>query len=88
VLLFQIIDDDEVDFPFQNRTLFRSLELKEQQLLVDPVSLRESYLRKFAMHQESIQGGCKQNRIDWIPVRTSEAFSSVLATYIARRGQA
>ena len=88
VLLFQIIDDDEVDFPFQNRTLFRSFELKEQQLLVDPVSLRESYLRKFAMHQESIQSGCKQNRIDWIPVRTSEAFSSVLANYIARRGQA
>ncbi|MCY3004904.1 MAG: DUF58 domain-containing protein [Planctomycetota bacterium] len=87
VLLFQIIDDDEVDFPFQNRTLFRSLELKEQQLLVDPVSLRQYYLRKFADHQESIQVGCKQNRIDWIPVRTSEPFSSVLATYIARRGQ-
>ena len=88
ILLFQIMDDDEVDFPFQNRTMFRSMELKEQQLLVDPMSLRQTYLSNFKKHQEAIQSGCKQNRIDWIPVRTSESFSSVLATYIAHRGQA
>jgi uncharacterized protein (DUF58 family) len=88
VLLFQIIDDDEVDFPFQNRTMFRSLELREQQMLVDPLSLRQTYLANFNNHQEAIRNGCKQNRIDWIPVRTSESFSSVLATYISHRGQA
>jgi len=88
VLLFQIIDDDEVDFPFQNRTMFRSLELREQQMLVDPLSLRQTYLANFNNHQEAIRSGCKQNRIDWIPVRTSESFSSVLATYISHRGQA
>jgi len=88
ILLFQIMDDDEVDFPFQNRTLFRSLELKEQQLLVDPMSLRKTYLTNFNNHQEAIQNGCRQNRIDWIPVRTSESFSAVLSTYIAHRGQA
>ncbi|MFM8261538.1 MAG: DUF58 domain-containing protein, partial [Pirellula sp.] len=87
-LLFQILDDDEMDFPFQNRTLFRSLELKEQQLLVDPMSLRQTYLANFNSHQEAIRSGCKQNRIDWIPVRTSESFSAVLASYISHRGQA
>lgn len=88
ILLFQIMDDDEVDFPFQNRTLFRSLEIKEQQLLVDPISLRQTYLSNFNAHQDAIRNGCKQHRIDWIPIRTSEPFSSVLATYIAHRGQA
>jgi uncharacterized protein (DUF58 family) len=88
ILLFQIMDDDEVDFPFQNRTLFRSLELKDQQLLVDPISLRQTYLSNFNAHRDAIRNGCKQNRIDWIPIRTSEPFSSVLATYIAHRGQA
>lgn len=88
VLLFQIMDDDEVDFPFQNRTLFRSLEINQQELLVDPISLRQTYLSNFNSHQEAIRSGCKQNRIDWIPVRTSESFSNVLATYIAHRGQA
>ena len=88
ILLFQILDDDEIDFPFQNRTLFRSLEVREQQLLVDPMSLRRTYLANFENHQERMRIGCQQNRIEWIPVRTSEPYGSVLASYLSRRGQA
>lgn len=87
IVFFQILDDDELDFPFQNRTMFRSLEVKDQQQLVDPLSVRSNYLSNLKQHQDAIQLGCRQNRIDWIPVRTSESFSSVLATYIAHRGQ-
>jgi hypothetical protein len=88
IVFFQILDDDELDFPFQNRTMFRSLEVKDQQQLVDPLSVRSQYLSNLKQHQDAIQLGCRQNRIDWIPVRTSESFSSVLATYLAHRGQA
>jgi len=82
------LDDDEIDFPFQNRTMFRSLEARDQQQLVDPLSLRRNYLNNFQIHQDAIQAACRQNRIDWIPVRTSESFSAVLATYLSHRGQA
>jgi uncharacterized protein (DUF58 family) len=88
IVFFQILDDDEIDFPFQNRTMFRSLEARDQQQLVDPLSLRRNYLNNFQIHQDAIQAACRQNRIDWIPVRTSESFSAVLATYLSHRGQA
>lgn len=88
IVFFQILDDDEIDFPFQNRTMFRSLEARDQQQLVDPLSLRRNYLSNFQIHQDAIQAACRQNRIDWIPVRTSESFSAVLATYLSHRGQA
>ena len=88
IVFFQILDDDEIDFTFQNRTMFRSLEARDQQQLVDPLSLRRNYLNNFQIHQDAIQAACRQNRIDWIPVRTSESFSAVLATYLSHRGQA
>jgi hypothetical protein len=88
VVVFQILDDDEVDFPFQNRTMFRSLERSDQQMLVDPASLRSTYLRNFERFEEQLRRGCQRNRIDLIPVRTSESFSDVVASYVASRGSA
>jgi len=88
VVVFQILDDDEVDFPFQNRTMFRSLERNDQQMLVDPASLRSTYMRNFERFEEQLRNGCQRNRIDLIPVRTSESFSDVVASYVASRGSA
>jgi len=88
VVIFQILDDDEVDFPFQNRTMFRSLERSDQQVLLDPASLRSTYLRNFERFEEALRSGCQRHCIDLIPVRTSESFSEVVASYVTRRGAA
>jgi uncharacterized protein (DUF58 family) len=88
VVVFQILDDDEVDFPFHNRTMFRSLEKSEHQVLVDPAALRTIYLDNFHHGQNILRDGCQKHRIDWVPVRTSESFSTVVASYLARRGVA
>lgn len=85
IVVFQIMDDDEVDFPFQSRTMFRSLELTTNQILVDPAQLRATYLANFQEYQSALQQGCAQNRIDLISVRTSESFSAVLSSYLASR---
>jgi len=88
VVVFQILDDDEVDFPFQNRTMFRSLEQSDHQMLVDPAALRNAYMRNFEHFEEQLLKGCQRHRIDLIPVRTSEPFSDVVAAYVAGRGAA
>ncbi len=88
LVVFQILDDDEVDFPFQNRTMFRSMEQPDQQILFDPASMRKAYLRNFEHFEETLRNGCQRHRIDLIPVRTSESFSQVVASYVARRGAA
>src|SRR6202011_5394128 len=43
VVVFHVMDGAELDFPFQEATLFRGLE-QEPELLTDPRSLRQSYL--------------------------------------------
>jgi len=85
VVVFQIWDDDELDFPFQSRTMFRSLELESNQVLVDPSGLRSTYLEKLRLFREVIQQGCLQNRVDLIFVATSQSYSVVLSNYIAMR---
>lgn len=85
VVVFQILDDDEVDFPFHNRTMFRSLEQKEAEQLVDPDQLRSTYLKNLQEFQEAFRYGCAKNGVDLITARTSQSFSSLLSDYIARR---
>ncbi len=85
VIVFQVLDDDELDFPFHSRTMFRSLEKTEDQMLVDPAQLRKSYLDNLKRFQSELQRGCQQHRIDLIPVATSGSYSEVLSNYLARR---
>jgi len=89
IVIFQILDDDEIDFPFQSRTQFRSMELDGHQILMDAASLRSTYLKNLREFQNAWQQGCRQNRIDFVTVRTSDSYSSVLANYlVSRRGRA
>jgi len=85
IIVFQIWDDDEIDFPFHTRTMFRSLEQETNQVMVDPSGLRPTYLANLKVFQNELQQGCLQTRVDLVPVRTSESSSHVLSNYIAAR---
>ncbi len=85
IVVFQIWDEDEIDFPFQMRTMFRSLELDSDQVMVDPTTLRSMYLENLKKFRHELQQGCLQNRVDLVSVYTSESLSVVLSNYIAMR---
>ena len=85
IVIFQIWDDDEIDFPFQMRTMFRSLELDSDQVMVDPTALRSTYLENLLKFRHELQQGCLQNRVDLVSVCTSESLSLALSNYIAMR---
>ena len=85
IVVFQIWDDDELDFPFQSRTMFRSLENEANQLLVDPIQLARTYKDNLARFQTDLLDGCSKQRIDLIPVRSSDSHSQILSSYLARR---
>ena len=69
VILLHILDPAELDFPFQNTTLFRGLE-ELPDLLVEPRALRKAYLREFAAFVRRLKQGCRAERIDYLTVRT------------------
>jgi uncharacterized protein (DUF58 family) len=87
VIVFQILDDDEVEFPFQQRTMFRSLENQQHSKLVDPRSLRTQYQKNYQAFQSKLTDGCRQRGVDLETVKTTEAVGDVVARYLAvRRG--
>lgn len=84
VLLFHVLDRDEVEFPFQRMTLFEGLEAMPE-LLCDPKSLRDAYLNELRQFEEQIRKGCAAQKIDYQRVVTDQALDVVLTTYLAKR---
>ncbi|WP_417748591.1 DUF58 domain-containing protein [Rosistilla oblonga] len=85
IVIFQIWDSDELDFPFKQWTQFQSLEQKSHRRLIDPAHLRKAYLKNLATFREALTAGCHRNRIDLVPVVTDRPYAEALASYLATR---
>jgi len=84
VIVFHVLDAAERDFPFEDSTLFRGLEIPAE-LLTDPRGLRAGYLREIATFQKELAHGCRSLNIDFVPLRTDDSLGFVLARYLAHR---
>ncbi len=84
VMVFHILDDDELDFPFNGPTRFEGLELPEQ-LRCNPRALREGYLAALGDYLEEVRRGCSHNDVDYALLRTSEPLDAALSAYLCNR---
>jgi uncharacterized protein (DUF58 family) len=84
VLVLHIMDDDELEFPFEGPTRFEGLELP-QHLTCNPRALREGYLAALERFLTSLRRGCAKDAIDYALVRTSEPLDAALAAFLCRR---
>ena len=84
VLVLQIIDPAEQDFPFQDPTLFKGLEGLPQQM-TDPRSLRQAYQREFENFLKDIRRGCRDLHMDHMLLRTDQRLDSALRTFLTAR---
>jgi len=84
VMVFHILDDDELDFPFNGPTRFDGLELPEQ-LRCNPRALREGYLSAFGAYLEEIRRGCTRHNVNYAMLRTSDPMDAALAAYLSNR---
>ena len=85
IVIFQIWDPDELDFPFRQWTQFSSLEKADKQHLVDPAQIRNAYLEKLAQFREQLTSGCNRHRISLVPLTTDQPYADSLAAYLALR---
>ncbi len=87
VLFFQVMDPDEMDFPFTGRVQFRNLENVANEHIVDSRSIRDAYLQRLKEHQAAIQSACRRNRVDHFPITTDRPFDDALHEYFAMRSR-
>jgi len=84
VLVFHVMDDDELDFPFSGPTRFEGLETLDH-LNCNPRALREGYLEALNAFLEEVRRRCVRNTIDYALIRTSQPLDAALATYLSNR---
>ena len=84
VLVFHVMDDDELDFPFSGPMRFDGLET-EAFLNCNPRALREGYMEALEHFLQDVRHRCAQNTIDYALIRTSQPLDAVLAPYLSNR---
>ncbi len=85
VLLFHVMAEEELTFPFETAHLFRDLEKPHTYRQIDPRALRAEYLELLRRHIRRIEMGCGQMDIDYVPISTARGFEVALAQYLAQR---
>jgi uncharacterized protein (DUF58 family) len=84
MMVFQILDPAEIDFPYDDVTLFKGME-EAGQLLTEPRSLREAYLEQLRNFTEEMQKMCRGMRIDFTRMNSGESLDVSLSTFLATR---
>jgi uncharacterized protein (DUF58 family) len=84
MMVLHVLDRAELEFPFQEATLFRGLE-QYPELLTDPRTLREGYLEQVRQFVAALQRGCRNQDVDYLQLRTDRPLGAALAGYLAHR---
>lgn len=84
VMVFHVMDDDELDFNFNGPTRFEGLELPDQ-LNCNPRALRAGYLEALGEYLEEVRRACALNVCDYALIRTSQPLDAALAAYLSHR---
>ena len=84
VMVFHILDDQEVEFDFSGTTKFEGLE-RAGELVCDPRGLREDYLAAVRSFIDEIRRNCAKYLVDYQMIRTSEHLDAALAHYLNHR---
>jgi uncharacterized protein (DUF58 family) len=84
IMAFQILDPTEIEFPFEDVTLFKGLE-EAGELLTEPRALREGYIQQLAMFTEELKKSCRGMHIDFQRFSSGDSLDVALSQFLATR---
>ncbi len=84
VIVLQLLDDAEFEFPYDRITMFEGMERGEQ-IIVEPRIIAQGYRIRFGQYLESLRRGCLEKNIDYQRMLLSEPYDRALTTYLTRR---
>lgn len=84
VILFHVLDEAEVHFPFDGIIEFEDVE-EDRRLTLDARNMRDDYLGSLRDFQEFYREECSKANIDYVPVDTSVTFDKALMEYLSQR---
>lgn len=84
VIVFHLLDPLELSFNFRQDALFIDLESGDK-MTTQPWHIRNEYRRLMMDHIETLRRQCRENRIDYLLVDTSQSFDTALLEYLGKR---
>lgn len=84
IILFHILDEAEVHFPFEGIIEFQDVE-EDNRLTLDARYMRPDYLQSLAEFRDFYQSECARAGIDYVPIDTSINFDRALMEYLIQR---
>ena len=87
VIVFHILDEYELSFPFEGNVLFDGLE-DFPELLVDPRALRDAYLEVFNEYLDDVERVCARLGVDYRRSHTGEVLDAAIIAVLSARYRA
>lgn len=84
VIVMQVLDPAELDFPFQQVTMFKGLEALGN-IVTEPRSLQAAYQREIQAFLKQVRAGCRAQQIDYLTIRTDQPLDAVLRAFLSAR---
>jgi uncharacterized protein (DUF58 family) len=84
VIILHILDPAEIDFPFQQVTMFKGLEALGE-VVTEPRSLQAAYQHEVGLFIKRVRAGCRGQQIDYVTIRTDQPLDSVLSAFLSAR---
>ncbi|HMO13802.1 MAG TPA: DUF58 domain-containing protein [Pirellulaceae bacterium] len=81
VIVFHVMHDDELTFPFDENTKFRGLE-ESIELLTEPRALRKSYLEAVEEYLKQVKKACAVNGVDHVLADAAKPLDAMLSSYL------
>jgi uncharacterized protein (DUF58 family) len=86
VVVFQVLDPNELTFPFRGASRFRDVESAEE-VTADPESVRTAYLRELASLTLRYDRELRGSGIDYVQLDTSQPLDFALLAYLSARAR-
>jgi uncharacterized protein (DUF58 family) len=86
VIVFHVLDPDEIDFPFERATRFEDLETTEEIMAV-PGLVREHYLRQMGSLIDRYKRELGVTGIDYQLLKTTDPLELALLAYLSTRAR-
>jgi uncharacterized protein (DUF58 family) len=86
VIVFHILDPDEIEFPFHDTATFVDMESGER-LTTEPWEIGARYRERLEAWRERYRRACRERRIDYVPLDTRTPFDRALLAYLEKRAK-
>jgi len=86
VIVFHILDPDEIEFPFHDTSTFVDLE-SGTRLTTEPWEIGARYRERLEAWRERYRRACREQLVDYVPLDTRTPFDRALLAYLEKRAK-